>query len=462
MARPRGPSLMPPPDRSTSVWRRVFRPVSRRLGDARRAVLRVLTRQVLPPQRDRDVGVARESADLVARTDVLNVAAEHYFQLFDNPAFLIGKPFSSPGTFGRHLVDLGTLVDALRLRPGDVVLELGAGSCWVSHFLNKFGCRTIAIDVSPTALALGRQLFDRDPATRWEMQPEFLSYDGHRLPLADDSCDRVIVVDAFHHVPNQREILAELHRVLAFDGVVGMCEPGTGHAETEAAKKEVEQFGVLENELVIEDVAALAKSCGFSDVRLIVSRPTPPWQIPAEGLGAFLAGEGLRAYWATLSDAMITGHYILMYKGNPGPTTRRPTLLDARITVDLQGAEAVRVQPGQSGTVTVSLTNSAETRWLAEEHTAPGWTRLGAHLFRDGEPQAVDFDWLRVGLPRDVSRDECVQLVVTLPPVATPGAYTVVLDLVIEGQAWFANRGSAPVSFPLLVGESIAAGPTGA
>ena len=82
------------------------------------------------------------------------------------------------------------------------------------------------MDVSGSGLALGRRLFESDPRTNRSLEPRFLTYDGHTFPLGDATCDRVVVYDAFHHVPNQREILAEMHRVLRPDGVVAMSEPG--------------------------------------------------------------------------------------------------------------------------------------------------------------------------------------------------------------------------------------------
>jgi len=63
----------------------------------------------------------------------------------------------------------------------------------------------------------------------------------------------------------------------------------------------------------------------------------------------------------------------------------------------------------------------------------------------------VDFDWLRVALPSDVAPDETVRLSVQLPPIERPGEYLVAFDLVIEGVAWFADRGSTPVEIPCQV-----------
>ena len=87
------------------------------------------------------------------------------------------------------------------------MLEIGAGSCWLSLFLNRYGCKTIAIDVSATALSIGRMVFDRDPSTNWELGPAFIVYDGHTLPAPDASIDRIVLYDAFHHIPNQRQLL---------------------------------------------------------------------------------------------------------------------------------------------------------------------------------------------------------------------------------------------------------------
>ena len=48
--------------------------------------------------------------------------------------------------------------------------------------------------------------------------------DATRLPLAADSVDAVIVVDALHHIPNHAAVLAELRRVLRPGGVVVVSE----------------------------------------------------------------------------------------------------------------------------------------------------------------------------------------------------------------------------------------------
>jgi SAM-dependent methyltransferase len=348
-------------------------------------------------------------------------------------------------------MDAGVLIDAMRLKRGDVVLELGAGSCWLSHMLNRFGCTTIAVDVSPTAIALGRQLFERDPRTNWRLEPRFLAYDGRRLPIDDASCDRIVINDAFHHIPNQRQVLIEMYRVLRPDGAVAMSEPGCGHGAAAHSLSEAES-GVLENELVLEDVAALAEDVGFRETTVLVASPLVRHEIAARDLGAFMGGRRFVAYWKALCSALEQHHYIVLHKGSPEPTTRRPARLSARIDI-LRGERVLSVPVGTRARVGVRITNTSDTQWLAGQEAGSGWTRLGAHLYRDRVPrEQVDFDWYRAGLIHDVAPGEHVTVDAELPRLDAPGEYLVVFDLVVEGLTWFADTGSSPATLRISVG----------
>lgn len=397
-----------------------------------------------PFRRSRVAGQASEATPLLVGTDTFNEAAERYFATHPNPGYLLDKPFSETHLVSKHLIDAGVLIDALRAAPGDVVAELGAGSCWLSHMLNRFGCTTIAIDVSPTAVALGRRLFERDPRTNWRLEPKFLAYDGRRLPLADASCDRIVINDAFHHIPNQRDLLAEMHRILRSDGLVAMSEPGYGHAAAEHSIEEAHS-GVLENELVLEDVAALAESVGFREVTVVAASPLVRREIPARDLGAFMGGKRFAEYWKSFCSGLEQHHYIVLHKGPSQPTTRRPRHLLARIEI---ASITDVVSVGQRPHVALRVTNIGDTRWLAQQGT--GWTRAGAHLYRAGDRrELVEFDWWRAALPGDIQPGRHARLAADLPPFQEPGDYLAIFDLVVEGLTWFADRGSSRVTVPM-------------
>jgi SAM-dependent methyltransferase len=408
---------------------------------------------LLPFRRSHVGGASREQADLVARTDSYNAAAERYFATFANPEFLLDKPFSETHLTAKHLIDAGVLIDAMRLTPGDTVVEIGAGSCWLSHMLNRYGCRTISLDVSPTAMALGKTLFERDPRTHWRLDPRFLTYDGRSIPLPSSSCDRIVINDAFHHIPNQRELLTEMHRILTGDGAIAMAEPGRGHGSAEQAVHESTSTGVLEHELALDDLAALARDCGFERVTIVAASPLARREIPARELGAFMGGCGFAHYWKEFCSALEQHHYIVCYKGSPDATTARPGRLSARLRV--AGGTHLRIRQQQSATVTLCITNTGDTRWLQSEQPGKGWTRIGAHLYRDGEPrELVEFNWFRAELPKTVPPGSQMTAVLTLPAIATPGRYLVVLDLVVEGMTWFADRGSGVAAVTIDVSPS--------
>ena len=431
-----------------------LRPIFQRLPRLRSlalAAIDVAARPMLLPFRlSRPHTDAAGGEALERQTDAFNRAAETYYAKHANAQQLLDKPFSEPAALSRRLIDVGVLIDSLRLEPGDVVLDFGAGTCWLSHLLNRYGCRTISVDVSPTALALGRQVFDRDPNTNWSLDPQFLPYDGHTLPATDRTIDRIVLYDAYHHLPNPAALMREMRRVLRPDGIVFMSEPGRGHAASAPSVAESAATGVLENELALEDIAELALASGFAAARVVIASHSPVLEIDAADLRPFMGGRGFSRYWKNLCAALDGHHYLLLFAGDAEPTTERPKELRARIRRTGSGGSLhlARARPQH---VTLELQNAGDTRWLSTEN-APGWTRLGAHLYQAGPPRAlVDFDWARIALPRLVAPDENVRLTAALPPVDRPGDYVIVFDLVIEGVVWFADRGSRTLEVPCRV-----------
>ncbi len=430
-------------------WLRLqLRPIFGRSPHLRAAVLKtleLLARPALLPFRlSRPPSHAPDAlAALEADTGALNAAAERYYATYPEPEHLLDKPFSEPEALSRRLIDLGVLMDGLRLSPGQTVLELGAGTAWVSHLLNRYGCRTISVDVSPTAMALARKAFERDPRTNWTLDPRFVAYDGLTLPLDVAVADRAIIYDAFHHIPNPARVLAELRRVLTDDGIVAMSEPGRGHLESISSRIE-SATGVLEHELVLEDVAELALSSGFAAARVVVASHTPLLEIDAGELRRFMGGHRFSEYWKSLCAELDGHHYILLFAGDPEPTTRQPRRLRAIIRPE-SGSSTVRMRPGERVQVIFAIHNAGDTTWL---HTAdaPGWTRLGAHLYAaDATRTSIDFDWVRAALPGDVRPGSTVHIPIVFPPIDVPGDYIISVDLVVEGRTWFADRGSMAI-----------------
>ncbi|MDE3113211.1 MAG: SpoIID/LytB domain-containing protein, partial [Chloroflexota bacterium] len=98
-------------------------------------------------------------------------------------------------------------------------------------------------------------------------------------------------------------------------------------------------------------------------------------------------------------------------------------------------------------TVPVTLTNVGTQPWNA---SGANPVSLSYH-WHDAAGNAVVWDGLRTPLPSDVAPGASVtlQASVATPPAA--GSYTLTLDLVREGVAWFASLGSAPTRVSAVV-----------
>lgn len=434
------------------------------LARAAAAVTNTVVRGVLAPQVPVPQPARTYTNDqLTGLTDHLNERAEHYFAAQLSPefrSFLLGKPFTDVGHFAEHLFSVGVLAHWLQLRPGDVVVELGAGSGWLSHLFHRFGCPTISLDVSPTAMGLARELFEADRHTDWSLGPRFLTYDGHTLPLGDSSADALVVYDAFHHVPNQAELLAEMHRVLRPGGMVAMSEPGRRHSLSGGSLAEVEKTGVLENDIVVEELDGLARACGFARTTIVPVSLAGSVEVDSTELVGFLRGRGFQQFWARQAQSLLSEHYILMYKGVRRPDTRRPSVTTARI----EAPASLTARAGHAARLACRVTNSGDTLWRVgapanSAHGAPangapgavyGQTRLGVQL-ADAAGQVTDRDWHRVEMPHELGPGETAALSTDLPPLPVAGTYQLHLDVVAESVRWFADHGSEPETVHLTV-----------
>ncbi len=114
--------------------------------------------------------------------------------------------------FGRR-VDK-EIVAFAELQPDDFVLDVGGGTGRVSVLLKSLTENVVILDSSINML---RQAIKKDLAG--------LAGESEKLPFHDESFDKVIIVDAFHHVRDQQSTLDELWRVLKKGGRLIIEEP---------------------------------------------------------------------------------------------------------------------------------------------------------------------------------------------------------------------------------------------
>ena len=391
--------------------------------------------------------------DLLKRftTEELNQKAEEYFAKLDDRTYLLAKPFANAEECAKILFSFAALLQGLRLAKGMDVMEFGAGPAWCSHLFTQMGCKAYAVDVSPTGLEIGKERHARHPPFGDQPVPEFLTYDGHRLPFPDASLDRIACFDALHHVPNPEPLLVEMARVLREDGIAGFAEPGPEHSRGLDAQAEMETHGVLENDIVMEDVETWAERAGFKRLELSALSAEPVRM----GLGdyeRFVLGP--TALDAPVLDsvrhqARTTRTFFLGKEAEATLDSRSGRHLVAELAVALKSGGAAYAAGG-SIEVSVRVKNTSPAVWLPRSAKVGG-VGLGVQLrAARGAPQ----DHFRISLtpgdgvplkPGDVvSFDARV-------PCPPPGVHELEFDLVSEHVLWFKVNGSQTCRFPIEV-----------
>jgi len=373
----------------------------------------------------------------------LNETADEYYRVMQDPDLTLRKPFQSVNETPEMLENLGALLGGLHLGKAMTVLDFGAGSCWLSHLVAKLNCAVICCDPSTAALDIGRRFFEEHPPLDRELLPtHFLPFDGHVLELEDESVDRIICFDAFHHVPNQAEVLRELGRVLRPGGIAGFSEPGRYHSRAPQSQYDMRNHRVLENDIDLNEIFSLAAPAGFTRMSV---RTMNDLSISLEQYNALfessIASLELRtAAWQRMHDTMLNRTVFFLHKGELRFDSRGHDGLAHRMSVE---PEAVSSPDGDPVTLTFTITNTGTALWLKHGVAIFGLVRLACHLY-DEHGALLNLDHFRTELPEAVAPGETIQMTVTVP-VPDRRPCLLGFDLVAEGVRWFEKEGSKPV-----------------
>ncbi len=104
--------------------------------------------------------------------------------------------------------------DAIVPTPGGLTLEVGCGEGRVARDLARLGHTVVALDASPTLVAMAAAA---DPAGR------YLAADAAALPLRDESLDLVVAYNSLMDVADMPAAVQEASRVLTPGGRLCVC-----------------------------------------------------------------------------------------------------------------------------------------------------------------------------------------------------------------------------------------------
>lgn len=365
-------------------------------------------------------------------------AAEELYRGIDDTTHLMIRPVYDLQRTSLYYYRVGILLNGL-----DVgfhrVLDFGAGSCWLSIILNRMGALPVCLEVSPTALKLGKKLFKRHPYLRKDRKPKFLTYDGITFPIEDNSIDRIISFDAFHHIPNRLQILKEMHRVLEDGGRVGLSEPSTSHNESEYAEFERQTKHVVEDGVDPFELKELAREAGFSQVYFKpFPKPENVWMDESK-FQDFCDGNDSVYPAQLIREDQNFLIFAFLQKGKFTPDTRKPNDLRADIKL-LDGA--VEAKRHTSFEHKIRLTNIGDTTWLHKTPLEGDVILEGRFLSDKGEDTGKKY--FTKPLPKPVKSTRSIDIEISGHTPKKAGNYVLEYDLRIKGRFRFSNLNINP------------------
>ena len=328
--------------------------------------------------------------------EALMVRADEYFAGAATNPYYQRKPLYNAAEASVLLRHFADILPHLTLYPNAKVLDFGAGTCWTSRMLAYLDCDVIATDVSRKALALGEQMIDRDPL-RDQLNVSFLWYDGVRFDLPDNSVDRILCFDCFHHVPDQQASLIEFFRILRPGGIIAFSEPGPVHSVQPQSQFEMRNYNVVENDIEPRTIDRMAREIGFDGIRMCYSAPSR--LVALETLEDLISGDAdpVTAKREIDDTAHVYSDLRVFFLSKPGADAMP---CDSRSNSGL--AHTLKVTARRKGRVgrriigALTATNTGSALWLPAG-LPKGSVSVGVSLY-DVDGNLVDLDYRRIKL----------------------------------------------------------------
>jgi arsenite methyltransferase len=181
------------------------------------------------------------------------------------------------------------------LRPGETVLDLGAGGgfdCFLAAKQVGPAGRVIGVDMTPDMVSKARANAQRVDARN----VEFRLGEIEHLPVGDGSIDVILSNCVINLSPDKAAVFREAFRVLRPGGRLAISDVVATAAIPDALAGEVAALtGCIAGAASVEAVRALLREAGFADVRIDVKEESRDF------IAGWMPGAGAEAYVASAS-----------------------------------------------------------------------------------------------------------------------------------------------------------------
>ncbi len=341
----------------------------------------------------------------------------------------------------RWLFDLSTILMLLDCRPGDRVLDLGAGSGFSSEMLARFGYDVVAVDPDGTALVNNRRRSAID-AGRIAGTVQVASGIAEHLPCADGAFDGVLCMNAMHHVGDLPAAVAELARVLKPGARAVLSEPGLAHLEQAETRRARSEHGEDDRAFDVLAFLRLALDGGFSDAMLSATLQPPLRLLPLQEVELYLSGHHQRPHMTPggVIDELHRHHpYAMLVRAGAKPkTSRNPGVLACEVHTEPLPPS---VRAAGRFSIHARALNTGDTLWLARPSRHGGYVTFGCKWTDAASGRLVTDVPGRTRLASDVAPGATTAATIdmALPSTLPPGAYVLKVDLVDEFVCWFSD-----------------------
>lgn len=160
-----------------------------------------------------------------------------------------------------------------RIKPGDVVIDLGSGAgndCFIARHETGETGKVIGIDFTPAMIEKARA----NAEARGFNNVEFRQGDIEHMPVTSNSADVIVSNCVLNLVPNKHGVFSEIYRVLKPGGHFSISDVVLVGALPDGLRKDAEMYagcvaGAIQKEVYME----LIHATGFQNINIQKEKP---------------------------------------------------------------------------------------------------------------------------------------------------------------------------------------------